>query len=266
MVPRLTTAAVNSLTATASEGLIVYNKEQKKFLGWNGTKWVDLGFESSGGGSQQTGVVFTQGFETSDSVNYTTSGFAPTSFNFTSGSTTNSDAPASVALFSEGTRGFGYSNSNSSATISYVEFNTIDASAYTNNITFSFDVAAFSIGSTANGMENTDIVSIDISTDGGANYNTKLTLTGGNSSTATNVRWAFTGSGTGTNSYSASGITVTSSNTNTGSGITLTGAQAITKMSVTGIPNSSQLKLRIGVRNNASSELWVIDNVKLQSF
>ncbi|SEV97892.1 hypothetical protein SAMN05421841_0459 [Chryseobacterium wanjuense] len=266
LVPRLTTAAITSLSGTASEGLIVYDKQQKTFLGWNGTKWVNLGFEGSSGGNLQTGVIFTQGFETSDSVNYTTSGFSPSSFNFTSGSSTASDAPGSSALFSEGTRGYGYSTSNTSATVSYLEFNTVDASSYTNNITFSFDVAAFSVGSTTNGMENTDVVTIDISTDGGANYNTKLTLTGGNSSTATNVRWAFTGSGTGTNSYSSSGITVTSSNTNTGSGVTLTGAQAITKLSVTGIPNSSQLKIRVGVRDNAATELWVIDNVKLQAF
>lgn len=148
-------------------------------------------------------------------------------------------------------------------TSTYVEFNTVDASSYTNNITFSFDVAAFSIASTTNGMESSDLVSVEISTDGGATYATKLTLLGGNSSTGSNVRWAFTGTGTGTNSYSSSNLNVSSSNTSTSSGITFTGTQAITKLSVTGIPNSSQLRIRIGLRNNASSELWVIDNVQL---
>ncbi|WP_048511286.1 hypothetical protein [Chryseobacterium sp. FH2] len=266
IVPRLTTAAVTSLSSTASEGLIVFDKEKKIFFGWDGAKWQNLGFEgNASNGSSQTGIIFSQGFETGDSVNYTTSGFSPSGFNFTSGSTTTSDAPASSSLFSEGIRGYGYSSNNSSATTSYIEFNTVDASSYTNNITFSFDIAAFSIGSTANGMENNDIITVDVSIDGGANYNTKLTLTGGNSSSATNTRWSFSGSGTGTNTYSSSGITVTSPNTNTGSGITFTGAQAITELSVTEIPNSSQLKLRIGVRNNAAAELWVIDNVKLQA-
>lgn len=265
VVPRLTTASVTSLSTTASEGLIVFDKDKKLFLGWDGIKWQNLGFESSSGGYSQTGNIFLQGFEVSDAVNYTTTGFSPSSFNFTTNSTTASDAPASSPLFSEGARGFGYSSNSSTATTSYIEFNTIDASSYTNNITFSFDLAAFSIASTGNGMENTDIVTLEVSTDNGANYNTKLTLTGGNSSTATNTRWAFSGSGTGTNIYSSSGITVTSSNSSTGSGITLTGAQAITKLSVTGIPNSSQLKVRIGVRNNAATELWVVDNVKLQA-
>lgn len=266
IVPRLTTTAVTSLASSASEGLIVFDKDQKKFLGWDGTKWQNLGYEGTGGGgSLLTGTIFTQSFETGDSVNYTTSGFAPSSFNFTSGSTVTGDAPASSSLFSDGTRGFGYSNNNGAGTNSYIEFNTVDASTYTSNITFSFDIAAFSIGSTGNGVENNDIITVEISTDGGSNYNTKLTLTGGNSSTATNTRWAFSGTGTGTNTYSASGITVASPSTVTGSGITLTGAQAITKLSVTGIPNSSQLKVRIGARNNAAAELWVVDNVKLQA-
>jgi|GEM_PF-1170652 len=212
-----------------------------------------------------TGTIFSQGFETGDTVNYTTSGFFTGGLNFTSGTTAASgDAPASSPLFSTGSRGYGYSNpTTGTVTSTYVEFNTVDASSYTNNITFSFDVAAFSIGSTTNGMESSDLVSVEISTDGGSTYATKLTLLGGNSSSGSNVRWAFSGTGTGTNSFSSSNINVSSSNTSTSSGITFTGTQAITKLSVTGIPNSSQLRVRIGLRNNVSSELWVIDNVQL---
>lgn len=211
------------------------------------------------------GTIFSQGFETGDTVNYTTSGFFPGGLSFTSGTTAPSgDVPASSPLFSTGLRGYGYSNPTAAgATNTYIEFNTVDASGYTNNITFSFDVAAFSIASTTNGMENNDLVSVEISTDGGSTYATKLTLLGGNSSSGSNVRWAFNGTGTGTNSFSSSNINITSSNSSTSSGITFTGTQAITKLSVTGIPNSSQLRVRIGLRNNVSSELWVIDNVQL---
>lgn len=215
-----------------------------------------------------TGTIFSQGFETGDIVNYTTSGFFPAGLNFTSGSTAASgDAPASSPLFSTGLRGYGYNNPTVGVVPStYVEFNTVDASNYTSNITFSFDVAAFSIGATTNGMESNDSVTVEISTDGGTTYTTKLTLLGGNSSTGSNVRWAFSGTGTGTNSFSSSNLNVTSSSTSTSSGITLTGTQAITKLSVTGIPNSSQLRIRIGLRNNVSAELWVIDNVQLIAF
>ncbi|MEC3877672.1 Calx-beta domain-containing protein [Chryseobacterium salviniae] len=47
VVPRLTTAAVNNLAATASEGLIVFDKEKKTFVGWDGSKWQNLGYEES---------------------------------------------------------------------------------------------------------------------------------------------------------------------------------------------------------------------------
>ncbi|GAA5085638.1 hypothetical protein GCM10023210_06670 [Chryseobacterium ginsengisoli] len=265
LLPRLTTAAVTSLSSSASEGLIVFNKETKTFLGWDGTKWQNLGFEGSGT-SGQTGTVFSQGFEIGSPVNYTISGFSPSSFSFTSGTTTISDAPSFSPLYSEGTRGFGYSNSTTgTVTSTYLEFNTVDASAYTNNLTLSFDLAAFSYGNTTNGLDNTDLITVEISTDSGATYATKLTLTGGNSSTGSNTRWAFSGTGSATNTFAASGITVASPNTTTGSGQTYTGNDAITKLSVTGIPNSNQLRFRIGARNNAATELWVIDNVKLQA-
>lgn len=43
LVPRLTTDAVKTLTPTAAEGLVVYNKDKKVFIGWDGTKWQILG-------------------------------------------------------------------------------------------------------------------------------------------------------------------------------------------------------------------------------
>ncbi|MBB4806073.1 hypothetical protein HNP38_001345 [Chryseobacterium defluvii] len=47
LVPRLTTTAVNDLSATASEGLIVFDKEKKTFMGWDGSKWQNLGYEEN---------------------------------------------------------------------------------------------------------------------------------------------------------------------------------------------------------------------------
>lgn len=47
LVPRLTTAAVGNLSTTASEGLIVFDREKKIFMGWDGTKWQNLGYEEN---------------------------------------------------------------------------------------------------------------------------------------------------------------------------------------------------------------------------
>ncbi|WCM41108.1 hypothetical protein MG290_09075 [Flavobacterium sp. CBA20B-1] len=41
--PRLTSAAISTLSATAAEGLIVFDKDKKLFLGWDGLKWQILG-------------------------------------------------------------------------------------------------------------------------------------------------------------------------------------------------------------------------------
>lgn len=45
LLPRLTTAAINSLSSTAAEGLVVYNKDLKRFVGWDGTRWQNLSYE-----------------------------------------------------------------------------------------------------------------------------------------------------------------------------------------------------------------------------
>ncbi len=225
LVPRLTTANITTLSSTASQGLIVFDTNTKTFKGWNVTKWQNLSYDPT-----STSYILEQGFETSSLANYGTSG-STASFSFKSGNSTGSDAPSSSPYFSETLRGLGYSNAF--GTTSYIEFSTVDASLYSNNITFSFDVAAFSNGNTTNGVDGTDFVTIDVSTDGGACYTTKLTLNGGNSSTGSNLRWAFSGTGTATNAYSSSNLIVTSSNISAASGITVTGTEAITKMSVT---------------------------------
>lgn len=47
LLPRITTAAVTTLSGTASEGLIVFDKEKKTFMGWDGSKWQNLGYEEN---------------------------------------------------------------------------------------------------------------------------------------------------------------------------------------------------------------------------
>lgn len=257
IVPRLTTANITTLGSTASEGMIVYDKDLKIFKGWNGTKWQNLSYEPA-----VTSSIFEQGFETTSLANYTLTGGSTGSFAIRTGNSGTGDAPSSSPYFSEGSRGIGYTNS--SGTVSYIEFSTVDASAYTTSIIFSFDLAAFSLGNTNNGLDPNDAITIDVSIDGGSNYVTKLTVTGGNLQAVNNTRWAFTGTGIATNTYSASNITVVSPNNSATTPNTYTGSEALTKLSVTGLPNSALLKLRISVKNNSSNELWVIDNVKLQ--
>ncbi|NML56123.1 Calx-beta domain-containing protein [Chryseobacterium cheonjiense] len=73
VVPRLTTAAANTLAATASEGLVVFDKDRKVFIGWDGTKWQNLGYEEINTVPSATNVTISGNY-TSGSVltgNYT---------------------------------------------------------------------------------------------------------------------------------------------------------------------------------------------------
>ncbi|MCS3531925.1 hypothetical protein [Chryseobacterium sp. JUb7] len=76
LLPRLATASVNNLSQSASEGLIVFDKDLKTFMGWDGTKWINLGYEEintvptatnlSSGGSFSTGSALTANYTFSD--------------------------------------------------------------------------------------------------------------------------------------------------------------------------------------------------------
>lgn len=76
LIPRITTAAVNNLSMSASEGLIVFDKDLKAFMGWDGTKWVNLGYEEINtvptatnltiGGSFSAGALLTANYTFSD--------------------------------------------------------------------------------------------------------------------------------------------------------------------------------------------------------
>lgn len=43
LLPRLTSAAISTLSSTASEGLLVFDTDKKLFLGWDGSRWQILG-------------------------------------------------------------------------------------------------------------------------------------------------------------------------------------------------------------------------------
>lgn len=43
LIPRLTSTAIQTLSATAAEGLLVYDTTNHRFMGWNGSSWVSFG-------------------------------------------------------------------------------------------------------------------------------------------------------------------------------------------------------------------------------
>ncbi len=59
LVPRLTDVQVNDLGNDLPEGLIIYDKVNKKFLGWDGSVWQNLGYEEQNTPPYYTMIDFT---------------------------------------------------------------------------------------------------------------------------------------------------------------------------------------------------------------
>lgn len=180
---------------------------------------------------------------------------------YTTYTTTTSDAPSSSPLYSGGSRGYRITASSTVAAGQTLTFSDVNTTGYS-NITAAIRIAAFSIGSTGNGMDGTtDQVTIDVSPDGGLNWYSQILfkVTG----TGINVRWNFSGSGIGTASYLTTGASTISAYTGSTNQITLSGANAITTLNITGLPSVPNLKLRLSAQCNATSEYWAIDDVKI---
>ncbi|MFY0602637.1 MAG: lamin tail domain-containing protein [Flavobacteriaceae bacterium] len=189
-------------------------------------------------------TLFQQDFESSPSSPVYT--YASTN---TSTATGNGNTPSDPKYVS-GTQGIQVNNGTGE-----IEFETVDVSE-SSNIEFSVRLASFSTTS-GNGAEATDYVKVFVSTDSGSNYSEELTVTG---ASANNARWSFT-SGTGEASTTYDGDNTTTTFAPAGSGARTT--DGYSTLTVTGLPTSSTLRIKLEIRNNSSGEIWVLDDAKL---
>lgn len=126
----------------------------------------------------------------SDGLNNATTLFTLTNGAYYTGNSAAGDRPATSPFAFEGTHSRGVINA--SATLLSNDINTLSYSS----ITMSFKLASFSIGSTGNGADVGDIVTIEVSPNGGSNwYSTERIL--GNS----NAYWAYSATGIATTAY-----------------------------------------------------------------
>jgi hypothetical protein len=154
------------------------------------------------------------------------------------------DRPASSPEFSEGTKSYGASNGT--ATLTSSNINTV---GYT-GISMSIDLGAFSITSGANGLDASDIVTVEVSVNGGGTF-TQYAEVDGN----TNACWSFAG---GTASATTAYPTVLAAVAPAGGGLrTVDGYGNIV---ITNLPAIANLQIRIKMTNNATAELWCVDN------
>jgi len=132
-------------------------------------------------------------------------------------------------------------------------FETLDATYYT-DIEFSVRLASFS-GNSNNGADVEDNVTIAVSTDDGTTWSNEAQVNGN-----TNARWSFI-SGTGVVTVPYDGDNAASVSAPAGGGARTT--DGYSTIQITGLPNSSQLKIKISIVNNQPQELWVLDNAIL---
>ena len=154
----------------------------------------------------------------------------------------------STPMYSEGAQGYEVSNVDST-----ISFDAIDTSGFT-NIDLSFDLASFST-TTGNGAESSDIVEVLISMDN-ATWSSEVIVSGFDF----NARWDFSGTAIASGVYDGDNTATAYSAT---SGGTLSGADAYSKIALSGLPITPTLYIQIRMMNSDTKEIWVIDNVIL---
>ena len=175
---------------------------------------------------------------------------------FYTGNSAAGDRPANSPFASEGTHSGGVTN----GTLILTSASNVNTTGFT-NIQLSFRVAAFGIGSTSDGVDLSDNVVVEISTNGGTNYSTILTLNGAPAETGANndCNWAYTATAVGTTAYPTA-ATFTAGNLNGGGTRTTDGYSTLT---ITSLPVTGTLRVRITLDNNQGTERWVIDDFKI---
>ncbi|SDQ70505.1 hypothetical protein SAMN05421664_2251 [Chryseobacterium soldanellicola] len=206
-----------------------------------------------------SGDVFNEGFESGTANGYfaLTTTSANTNTGVVNSNSASGWSPANSPRAASGTRGYQFGGTASASGASAVFISpVINATQYTNNMTFSMKVAAFGTASGA-GLDSgtNDFVLVEVSSDGGSTYSAASVQVGGNS----NANWAFSATGSTSAAYGSD------FSQNSGSGNNL--ANGPSTLTITGIPNTvSQLRFRITVKHNqtaAQDEYWVVDDIKL---
>lgn len=189
----------------------------------------------------------------SDGLNNSTTLFTVSGGTYFTGNSATGDRPASSPFAVEGTHSYGISNGTATLTSN----SNIDTSIYS-GVTMSLRLASFSIGGTGNGADPADIVTVEVSPDGGTTYYSTVRVLG---PTANNAYWAYsTGTGNASTAYDGNATPVDFQPAGTGNRTT----DGYSTITITSLPSITNLRFRITLVNNAAGERWVIDDFKVQ--
>jgi Secretion system C-terminal sorting domain len=170
--------------------------------------------------------------------------------NFYSGNSAAGDRPATSPFSFSNTYAFGVLNNQATLTS-----NSIDVSSYT-SIELSLKIAAFSIGDINNGLEAADFIQVSVSPDGGINYYQTIQVRG-----FSNSYWSYAG-GTAIASTAYDGnLNVVPFGPNGNGERTTDGYSTLT---ITNLPQVTDLRIRIFIQNNFGPELWLVDQFEVK--
>lgn len=139
---------------------------------------------------------------------------------------------------------------NSNCIILFDSVNTLNI----RDVSFNFRLASMS-KTPSEGSENGDYVSVAISSNGGNSWSNEIEVTG-----SSQAKWSFL-SGTGLSQSIYSGSDFIVSFTPISSGFLTT--EGYSTISLTGLPKTNDLRIRITVVNNNINEIWAIDDINL---
>ncbi|MDK2910945.1 MAG: hypothetical protein PWR20_2513 [Bacteroidales bacterium] len=189
-------------------------------------------------------TIAMQDFDGTNTLTYTPTGGTT----YTDNSGTN-DRPQEVPFYASSNTAYGVTNSTSHLVFS----NVTGLQNYTNKY-FEFRLASWSIGSTSNGADAADSVTIMVAIDGGT-FSTELKVQGYN-----NAWWHYS-TGTGEASVNYDGDNTPEIFQPIGGGERTTDGYSTIKVN---LPNScSSATLKVSMKNNSSKERWTIDDIKL---
>ncbi len=206
---------------------------------------LDVSTNAAFGGAAS--AVALQDFESSPAT--PTATYSASGGGTLSGSSGTGDRPASSPFYSEGAQA--YEALNETATLT---FDAIDTSALIDP-TLSMRLASFSISSTGNGADVGDIVTVEISPNNGTTYYSTVRVLGN-----ANAYWSYAG-GTGVASTPYDGDTSPDDFQPAGGGNRTT--DGYSTIIVSNLPAVSQLRIRVSMLNNSTSESWVMDDLAL---
>ena len=185
----------------------------------------------------------------SDGLNNSTTLFTLTGGNYYTGNSNTGDRPATSPFASEGTHSFGVSNGNA-----ILLSNSINTSAYT-NIELNLKLASFSVNSSGNGADGGDIVTVEISPNDGTNWYSALRVLGNS-----NAYWSYsTGTATALTAYDGNTIPMNFQPSGGGNRT----SDGYSSISITDLPSSNNMRVRITLLNNANNERWLVDDVEI---